>query len=201
MNFKKDNYIIVKNVLNKDVCDIAYNYLLLKRKVANYFFEKKFISEFDQMHGDWNDAQVPNTYCLYGDILMETLLTTIKPKMEKITNLKLIETYAYTRVYKKGDVLEKHTDRFSCEVSATLNLGGDKWPIYLKNKNKKIKADLNSGDMLVYKGEILEHWRDSFKGENCGQVFLHYNDLSSNNAELNKYDTRPFLGLPSFFKR
>ena len=201
MNFKKDNYIIVKNVLSKDVCDVAYNYLLLKRKVANYFFEKKFISEFDQTHGVWNDPQVPNTYSLYGDILMETLLTTIKPKMEKITNLKLIETYAYTRVYKKGDVLEKHTDRFSCEVSATLNLGGDKWPIYLKNKNKKIKADLNSGDMLVYKGEILEHWRDSFKGENCGQVFLHYNDLSSNNAELNKYDTRPFLGLPSFFKR
>lgn len=201
MNFKKDNYIIVKNVLSKNVCDVAYNYLLLKRKVANYFFEKKFISEFDQTHGVWNDPQVPNTYSLYGDILMETLLTTIKPKMEKITNLKLIETYAYTRVYKKGDVLEKHTDRFSCEVSATLNLGGDKWPIYLKNKNKKIKADLNSGDMLVYKGEILEHWRDSFKGENCGQVFLHYNDLSSNNAELNKYDTRPFLGLPSFFKR
>ena len=72
MNFKKENYNIVKNVLKKDVCDLAYNYLILKPKVANYFFEKKFISEFDQMHGVWNDAQIPNTYSLYGDILMET---------------------------------------------------------------------------------------------------------------------------------
>ena len=40
---------------------------------------------------------------------------------------------------------------------------------------------------------------ESFKGENCVQVFLHYNDASGTNATRNTYDSRPFLGLPTDF--
>ena len=58
---------------------------------------------------------------------------------------------------------------------------------------------LKSGDLLIYEGCKLEHWREAFDGENCSQAFLHYNDLSSNKAEENKYDKRPFIGLPAFF--
>ena len=132
---------------------------------------------------------------------MEVLLKEITPIMEETTSLKLIETYAYARVYKKGDVLHKHKDRFSCEISTTLNLGGDSWPIFINNGNKNIEVNLNPGDMLVYRGNILEHWRDAFEGENCGQVFLHYNDLKTKGALENKYDGRPHLGLPSAFKQ
>jgi hypothetical protein len=39
--------------------------------------------------------------------------------MEKHTKLKLIPTYSYARIYKKGDVLHRHKDRFSCEISTT----------------------------------------------------------------------------------
>jgi hypothetical protein len=201
MTFKKNKFVIIKKALNKDICEVAFNYLILKRKVAEYFFKTKFISPYESIHGYWNDKQVPNTYAIYGDILMEVLLTKTKSDIEKITNLKLIETYAYARLYKKNDILKKHTDRFSCEISATLNLGGDNWPIYLNNKKKDIKINLDKGDMLIYKGEVLEHWREPFKGENCGQVFFHYNDLSSEKSKLNKYDTRPFLGLPSEYKQ
>jgi hypothetical protein len=34
----------------------------------------------------------------------------------------------------------------------------------------------------------------------CGQVFFHYNDASGEKAEQNKYDGRPFLGLPAWLK-
>ena len=54
--------------------------------------------------------------------------------------------------------------------------------------------------MLIYSGCVLEHWREKFDGDDCGQVFIHYNDASGENAEKNKYDTRPFLGLPTAFK-
>ena len=40
------------------------------------------------------------------------------------------------------------------------------------------RVDLEVGDMLVYSGCELEHWRESFEGDSCGQVFLHYNDMS-----------------------
>ena len=84
----------------------------------------------------YNDGQVPNTYSCYGDTAMETLLLRVKPVMEDLTKLKLTETYSYARIYKNGDILKKHKDRPSCEISTTMNLGGDEWPIFIEpNKN------------------------------------------------------------------
>ena len=106
--------------------------------------------------------------------------------------------------FKKGDVLKRHKDRYSCEISTTLNLGGDEWPIYLDPTGKEgqagIKVDLKPGDMLIYSGCELEHWREEFKGKNCGQVFLHYNKAGSKTAKENELDKRPLLGLPAWFK-
>ena len=45
------------------------------------------------------------------------------PDMEKATGLKLYPAYTYARIYKKGDILKRHKDRFSCEISTTMNLG------------------------------------------------------------------------------
>ena len=125
--------------------------------------------------------------------------------MEKVTGLKLYPAYTYARIYKKGDELKRHKDRFSCEISTTMNLGGDDWPIYLEPSGetgkKGIKVDLKPGDMLVYRGMELEHWREEFQGDNCAQVFLHYNDQKSKDANQNANDRRPHLGLPAWFKK
>jgi len=202
--FKKNNFLVLKNVIHKDLINFIYNYFLMKRNVAKTLFETNYISPFNTDWGYWKDEQVPNSYSHYADIVMETLLLKIQPIMEKETGLKLNPTYSYARIYKNGDILERHKDRFSCEISITLNLGGDKWPIYLEPSGeigkKGIKVDLNPGDLLIYKGNILEHWREKFDGENCGQVFLHYNDVKSTNSNENIFDGRPHLGLPSYFK-
>jgi len=217
--FKKNHFIVIKEAIDPKVANFVYNYFLMKRQVARTFFDTRYISPFTTEWGVWNDEQVPNTYSNYADVAMETLLLTVQPKMEKETGLKLNPTYAYARIYKKGDILHRHKDRFSCEISTTLNLGGDEWPIYIENKknvgipddkkgitaksdNKGSKVILKPGDMLVYKGMILEHWRETFLGEDCAQVFLHYNDVNSTigNAEQNMFDGRPHLGLPSYFK-
>ena len=101
--------------------------------------------------------------------------------------------------------MHRHKDRYSCEISTTLNLGGDPWPIYLdptgKEKQAGVKVDLDPGDMLIYRGEKVEHWREAFNGYDCGQVFMHYNDKNGPFGESNIFDLRPFLGLPSLFKK
>jgi len=66
---------------------------------------------------------------------------------------------------------------------------------------KGIKVDLKPGDMLVYRGNQLEHWREPFKGNDCAQVFLHYNNSKTKGSKENMFDKRPHLGLPSWFKR
>ena len=216
MSFDKNNFLIIKKAVEPKVAEFVCNYFLMKRQVAKTMFDTRFISPFTTEWGVWNDEQVPNTYSHYADIAMETLLLTVQPIMEKQTGLKLIPTYAYARIYKKGDVLHRHKDRFSCEISTTLNLGGDEWPIFIEKDSKKgeikngnyitentkgTKVILNPGDMLVYKGNICEHWRETFEGENCAQVFLHYNNEATKGSIDNIYDGRPHLGLPSWFKK
>ena len=198
--FQKNKYSVLKSVISREIADFAFAYFLNKRKAARFLFDQKYISPFTEYWGVWNDEQVPNTYSHYSDLVMETLLQKVQPLMEKYTGLKLSPTYSYARIYKKGDILARHKDRFSCEVSTTLNLGGEQWPIYLEPSGRVgqagIKIDLEPGDMLIYSGCELEHWREEFKGEECSQVFLHYN---IKNKKSIVFDGRPHLGLPDFF--
>jgi len=202
--FKKDKYKVLRGAISKELASFVYSYFLKKRQVARFLFDQKYISPFTDYWGIWNDQQVPNTYSHYADTAMETLLGALREKMEKETGYKLNETYSYARIYKTGDVLHRHKDRYSCEVSTTLHLGGDPWPLYLDPTGKKgqagIKIDLEPGDMLLYSGCEIEHWREAFPGKDCAQVFLHYNDSKKKIAKANKFDGRPFLGLPAWFK-
>ena len=153
------------------------------------------ISPFNDMHGSYGDAQSsPETFCVYGDVASDTLLSKLLPLMNKETGLKLIPTYSYARLYLNGDELKKHKDRKSCEYSTTLHLGGDEWPIYMDG----VEVNLKPGDMLIYKGCELEHWREKFNQNVCGQVFLHYNLENDIN---NLFDNRLHLGLPSSLKK
>ena len=204
MSFKKNKYSVLKNAISPEIANFVYRYFLNKRNTAKFLFDQRYISPFTEYWGVWNDEQAPNTYSHYSDVAMETLLQHVKPAMEKHTGLKLSETYSYARIYKTGDVLARHKDRYSCEVSTTLNLGGDPWPLYLDPTGKKgqagIKIDLNPGDMLLYSGCDLEHWREEFRGKDCAQVFLHYNKKGSKRAKENYLDKRPVLGAPSWYK-
>ena len=177
-NFKKNKYMVLKKVVDLKIANFLTEYLLLKKEVTDTLTKLNYIPEYlKDMVGVFNDPQVPNAYSIYSDIANEVLLKRIKPIMEKNTGLKLVETYSYARIYQKGNILYRHKDRPSCEISTTINLGGDNWPIYLepsgKTNKKGIKVDLSAGDMLVYRGCELEHWRKPFTKNYCVQVFLH----------------------------
>ena len=213
MKFK---YQVIKNAISYELANFIYNYFLLKKDAVEFMY-KNNINYESPLLGTWTDKQVPNTYSHYADMVMETLLMKVLPIMKKETGLKLIPTYSYARAYKKGDILRRHKDRPSCEISTTLNLGGDPWPIFIDgtgadsvideykqihkpNAPKGTKVMLDVGDMLVYSGCELEHWREPFEGNICGQVFLHYNHVNGPFAGTNMFDGRPKLGLPSFIK-
>ena len=207
MDFKKNKYTIIRKAISKDLAIFVYNYFLIKKQVYDTCLKERYISPFEDILGYYEkeNQQVPNTYSIYADAAGETLLLKLQPIMEKITKMKLIPNYSYARVYKKGDELKRHKDRDKCEISTTLNLGGDPWPIYLESsgeKNKKgIKIILKHGDMLVYRGCDLEHWREPFEGERCVQIFLHYNNSKNKNAKKNMFDGKMHLGLPSYFMK
>ena len=217
--FKKKKYTIIRQAISKDLAAFVANYFLMQKQVYDTCIAARYFWPFENIIGHYEnkEEQIPNTYSHYANIAMETLMLKCQPEMEKATGLKLYPAYTYARIYKKGDILQRHKDRFSCEISTTMNLGGDDWPIYLSpNENvgipdgkkittiseaKGIKVDLKPGDMLVYSGCELEHWREKFKVKECIQVFLHYNNRKTRGANDNMFDKRPHLGLPSWFKR
>jgi len=190
--FQQHKYLVIRNAISVELANSAYNYFLMKRDATEWMHKNNYVSEFTPGFGTWKDEQIPNTFSCYGDTFMETLMMKVLPVMKKHTDLDVIPTYSYTRAYKKGDILKRHKDRPSCEISTTLHLGGDSWSIYVEG----IKIDLNIGDMLIYSGCELEHWREPFEGNVCVQTFLHYNNANGQYAYTNKFDKRPMLGIP-----
>ena len=196
--FKEKHYCVIRNTLSEELLGFLTEYYANKSEVYNTKRKYNYVNRYNIDEGSVNDPQAIGSYSIYGDIPTDMILVKLKPLIEQNTGLKLNEQYSYLRVYKKESVLKKHVDRDSCEISATLNIGCDKiWPIYLEVEGKTVEVKLGVGDMLIYKGAMLKHWREKFEGEACIQTFLHYNNINTRSV---KYDHRPHLGLPSWFK-
>lgn len=203
--FKEHKYVVVENYLDNKLSTLFYNYV--KNKVKAIDYKSTEFKEFYHpiMDGNFIDKQIGNgDYSSYGDVLMDTLLDMTSPTIKEFTGIDVFPTYSYFRLYTTNAELVKHTDRPSCEISTTLCLGMDTsninvkeypnylWPIYIDGKPISLKP----GDMVIYRGCEIEHWREPYKGLNHAQVFLHYNDKNGNNDNL--YDGRPMLGVNKY---
>ena len=215
MSFKTKKYQVIRGALSKELSNFIFNYMMLQRDAVDFMVKNNKVNPVNPFMGKRDDPQIPGAYSKYADWVMETLLMFMIPIMKQRTGLELIPTYSYTRLYEKGNILHRHKDRPSCEISTTLHLGGDEWPIFLdpsgqnftiygkEEKDKSVKpgapkgvrVDLKVGDMLIYSGCELEHWREPFQGKVCSQVFLHYNHANGPFAKTNLLDGRPLLGV------
>ena len=179
--FEENGYVIFKQFLPRIMCDyISANIKVLE---ANSAF-------------GYGDNQVEKAFSAGALTVTETLLDIVTPVLSKMINCDLYPTYSYVRIYLKGADLEKHHDRPSCEVSATLPLSYDSpniWPIYVETGSKVTAIELEPGDALIYKGIEVPHWREAFEGERQVQVFLHYVRKDGEYGEY-KFDKRPGLG-------
>ena len=127
------------------------------------------------------DEQCPLSDSVYNAPMLDELLHRLCAPLSKQLELELEPAYCYARIYRKGEVLEAHTDRPACEISGTMTLAHDAgspiWPIYMgkdTTDNVGSQVKINVGDLLMYHGCELNHWRPEYKGEWQTQVFFHY---------------------------
>jgi len=187
--FSKHGYVIIRSAISQELRDFITQYAL--------FDEMQDFTPEKTLSGP-EGAQVAEAHSKYGDPAMESLLLHLHPLMEENTGLSLYPTYSYYRVYRDGDDLEPHVDRPSCEISATvcLNYSYDNencWPIYMGGAEVK----LHPGDMVIYRGCDLQHWRNEFKVDQYTwqvQAFLHYVNAQGPYADF-KFDRRESIGL------
>lgn len=144
------------------------------------------------------DTLVPGTPFLYGDQMLDWLLETLRPSVERLTGLQLYPTYSYARVYGHGASMRAHRDRPACEISVSLNLGQEPdapWALHIGNDGDDFPALLTPGDALLYRGMAMTHWREPYAGEKLFQAFLHYVDRNGPHTE-ERFDRRGTLGPP-----
>ena len=137
------------------------------------------------------EDEVKHCCSIGGHAFLDSLLIEQQQLMETLANCKLYPTYAYARIHWAGSALRKHTDRESCEFSATICIDNDPdpWPLFVE----QTKYILEPGDMLVYRGRDLKHWRETYTGKQQIQIFIHYVEEGGKYSEF-KYDKRPCLG-------
>tara|TARA_Y100000994_G_scaffold60480_1_gene48786 strand:- start:797 stop:1438 length:642 start_codon:yes stop_codon:yes gene_type:complete len=203
--FDENGYVVIQNFVKPEMTFLLYEYM--KNKARREMLNEAYYPELFNIHinGRFDDTQAPGAYSLYGDPLMDALLKNSTNFVSKTIEIDLVPTYSYWRLYITDNDLKKHKDRPSCEYSTTLCIGYDvsnlddknyNWPIFIKSlKGEEKSVLLKPGDMVIYKGCDVEHWRDKYVGLNHAQVFLHYNKKNGEYGNIN--DGREFLGLPS----
>jgi hypothetical protein len=186
--FAQKKYVVVRSCLKDPELSLLYRYACKRAQIGTMFLD-------GTSSGAWSAP---------GDCFMDGLLVDLLPFAEEVSRAKLFPTYSYFRVYSRGDVLEKHTDRPSCEISLSLCLGYQAerpWPLQVEGPAGASSVELAPGDGLLYRGIECPHWREPMDGEQTAQVFLHYVDQNGPYAEW-KYDKRPALSFkkPHFGK-
>lgn len=199
--FQDNGYVKIEEFESSEVANLLYNHML--------FNEKRFLWLLDNKNNypsldEWDPYSVSaygyirggesSCYSIYSDSFFDGLLDSYKEKIGSYIDMELLPTYSFASVYRKGDRLTYHTDRRSCEISITFCLGysDDPWPIYV---GKGIPVLLEPGDIMIYRGSELPHWRRPLSGENHSQLFLHYNNKNGPHKEKYLFDGRPFLGV------
>lgn len=163
----------------------------------NFLFVPGFISpeqaqslhqqfhEFESAGNCFKDDQAPNSSAIYNFKPFLELLCNKTAVVSDLLAEPVLPTYTYARVYKNGEILQRHLDRHACEISLTVHIGGDApWGVCIKKPSEEeVCLDLKVGDAMLYFGCTAEHWRDApYKGQNYSQVFLHYVRSNGPNA-------------------
>ena len=158
---EQNNFLFVPGFISQDRADV------LQKK----FYELETSGQYSKDH------QAPNSPAIYNFKPFLELLCEKTPHINSLIEERVLPTYTYARIYKNGEVLNRHRDRPACEISLTVHLGGDKpWDIGIQKPNgEEVSLNLNIGDAMLYLGCIADHWRDKpYEGQNYSQVFLHY---------------------------
>lgn len=179
--FRRSGYTVLPAVISAESAALATRYALLQQGWPGYYERE-----------DMFRAALGR----YADAYSETLLLELQPAMEWGTGLKLLPCYSFLRIYGPDAVLPRHVDRPSCEISASLALGykAEKlWPLCVQADGVDKPLALAPGDMLIYRGADVPHWREPFTGEWWVQTFLHYVDANGQYTDF-KFDGRERIG-------
>lgn len=108
----------------------------------------------------------------------EFLYDIATPILEDYTKSKLVKQNTYSRVYFKGDRLDKHTDTENLQITMTVALSGSsdcKQQLKVMINDKCIPLNLNNGDAgVIFLGNYISHFREVIECQELICTFVHW---------------------------
>lgn len=191
-HFEQLGYFVVRNAISRETAKLlSIEFTMLRDNI--------FLANNVDLNsvGFQNDWLVEKSFSWYSPFCFEALLKLVQPKLETVLGKTLYPTYSYARIYHTGAELVRHTDRHNSDYAVTITIDVDDaeespWYIYMKDRSgieKELALDI--GDLCLYKGDEIEHWRTPYKGRQQIQAFLFYSQ-----DPLKEFDGRTMLGAP-----
>lgn len=213
--FIKNRYVVLRNFIPKEILQITLdNWKTIEHNEK--MFDSCMAQEEDITYNT-PETQKWKSHGCHTFPPAVGLHRWLKDKLNETFELVLEETYNYSRKYVRGAILKAHTDRPSCEISTTICLDyktddNTPWKIWLNNeknwivekddqlslydkvqnvprseRKKSISVSLEPGDVLVYQGPNVVHWRDTLVGDYSYHIFCHFVNYHSKMERIEGY--------------
>lgn len=211
----KDRFVVLRNFIPQDIINMSldsWKTIEGNKKWDDAIFKRE--TEITQNSPKDSLGKSKANYCTPMAVSLHRWL---KDKLDNVIDMGLRETYSYTRKYDRGAYLRAHTDRPSCEISATICLDyktddNSPWKIWVQNdgnyvdmrnmdevfdisqglphrQRRGIPITLEPGDVLLYQGPNVIHWRDYLVGDYSYHIFLHFFNEDSKLLDIRKMHT------------
>jgi len=221
LEFMKNGYVVLKDFIPKDIINMTLDsWMSLENKPE--WNDAFFAVEDDIIHNSPKDTLRKSQGC-YSFPPAVALHRWLRDNLRPVLDMQLVETYAYTRKYDRGAYLKAHSDRPSCEVSATICLkyktdDNTPWKIWVQNDHNYIDEGINQqhlydtlqniphrdrtgipitlevGDILLYQGPNAPHWRDYLLGDYSYHMFLHFINHGGKITHLDQFQKKKVKG-------
>ena len=222
-SFAKNRFFVARDFFSQSHINWTEHMFKFQEQRKQYYREEHIIGANYDDKGKGLDTWVSKgmPFPNYG----ETILLMYQKKIEDLFGVRLVPTYSYGRTYDRHARLLSHTDRPSCEFSATFpisyNTDDNKpWTIWVRNdanycgmanddswdltmgspydeRENCIPVELEPGDALFYQGSNVIHWRERLAGESARQIFIHY--LHKDGPMYRDFPVLAYDGRPSIY--
>ena len=208
-DFYDNRFVVLRNFIPKDIINMTLD--TWKTIEANPDYKDAFFHREIETTNNSPKSSLGKSEGCYKFPPAVALHRWLRDNLRDVIDIELVETYSYTRTYDRGAYLKSHTDRPSCEISATICLDyksddNTPWKIWVQNDRNYIDdavhdqpslfeisqkpvigkrkgcvaVSLEIGDVLLYQGPNIPHWRDTFLGDYSSHMFLHFINANSN---------------------
>ena len=207
-DFYENRFVVLRNFIPKDIINMTLD--TWKTIEANPDYKDAFFHREIETTNNSPKSSLGKSQGCYKFPPAVALHRWLRDNLRDVIDMELVETYSYTRTYDRGAYLKSHTDRPSCEISATICLDyksddNTPWKIWVQNDRNYIddavhdqpslfeisqkptigkregcvSLSLEVGDVLLYQGPNIPHWRDTFLGDYSSHMFLHFINANS----------------------